>query len=232
MTLVKEEVDQATRRRPRSDATKAISLIEAANALSLPAFRQRFLPDYPLQGPMVLDIAALQPEYRITLESSSTIPSLEFTACFNLVADTSSEAYSNSTKGWSPSRKRKEMRLPDLRYLLVKPTSSPDSPVEGFMSFMFTYEDGHEVVYCYEIHIAPRLQGYGVGKYLMGLMHDIGRRSGVEKAMLTVFLENKGALAFYEKLGYREDEYSPGPRKLRNGVVKKPGYIILSKSLK
>lgn len=125
------------------------------------------------------------------------------------------------------------MRLPDLRYLLVKPAASTAADnVEAFLSFMITYEDGHEVVYCYEIHLLDHLQGCGLGKHLMGIMEEVGRKVGVEKGMLTVFLENEGALRFYKKLGYVEDDYSPRPRKLRSGVVKKPDYIILSKALK
>ncbi|KAF6234827.1 hypothetical protein HO173_007047 [Letharia columbiana] len=59
----------------------------------------------------------------------------------------------------------------------------------------------------------------------------MGRKAGVEKAMLTVFKRNKAAMQFYERLGYEEDEYSPRPKKLRNGVVKELDYLILSKSL-
>lgn len=210
------------------DASMALPRIEAANALSPTVFRARFLPDDLCLGPVIQNIK----ECALTLESSSTISSVKFEACFDLVASTSSGAYLASSKGWSPNKKRKEMNLPDLRYLLVEPTSSTDVLIEGFMSFMLTYEDGHEVIYCYEIHLFPRLQGAGVGRYLMGLMEDVGKRAGVEKAMLTVFVENQRALAFYEKLGYREDGFSPQPRKLRNGVIKKPDYVILSKSLK
>ncbi len=205
--------------------------IEAANSVSVPVFTAKFLPECPLPSPVILNIEALESQYAITLEASSTISPCAFTKCFNLVASTSSGAYSTSSKGWSPSKKRKEMRLPDLRYLLLKSNSSSDASVEGFISFMLTYEDGCEVIYCYEIHLSSRLRGYGVGKHLMRLMEDVGRRVGVEKAMLTVFLENQGGLAFYEKMGYHEDDYSPEPRKLRNGVVKKPDYIILSKPL-
>ncbi len=210
----------------------AVPSIEAANALPLTVFKARFLPDLPLSGPMILKINGPGPEYALTIEASSTIPPLKLEACFNLVANTSSDAYTVSSKGWSPSKKRREMRLPDLRYLLVELSSPADVEVEGFMSFMLTYEDGHEVIYCYEIHLYPQLQGYGVGKHLMGLMEEVGRRVGVEKAMLTVFVENQRALTFYETLGYSEDDYSPEPRKLRNGVIKKPDYVILSKSLK
>ena len=204
--------------------------VEAANALSLPTFTSQFLPT---------SLPSLQFEhpqtsacYHITLESSSTLTSTDFTACFRLIATTSASAYSGSSIGWSPAKKRKEMRLPDLRYLIVKPgTSTAADKVEAFLSFMITYEDGHEVIYCYEIHLSEHLQGCGLGKHLMGIMEVVGRRVGVKKAMLTVFLENEGALRFYERVGYVEDEYSPRPRKLRNGVVKKPDYIILSKEL-
>lgn len=121
-----------------------------------------------------------------------------------------------------------------MRYLLVKAVvenAVVTEGVEGFVSFMLTYEDGYEVIYCYEIHLKPLLRGNGVGKQLIGMMEEVGRKAGVAKAMLTVFVENEGALKFYEKLGYEEDEFSPGPRKLRNGVVKNPTYIILSKAL-
>jgi len=214
------------------DALMALPRIEAANALSLAVFRARFLPDDLWFGPVIQKIDGLRTGYALTLESSSTISSAKFEACFNLVASTSSGAYSASSKGWSPSKKRKEMRLPDLRYLLVESMSSTDVPIEGFVSFMLTYEDGHEVIYCYEIHLSPRLQGCRIGRNLMGVMEDVGKRAGVEKAMLTVFVENQRALVFYEKLGYSEDDFSPQPRKLRNGVIKRPDYVILSKSLK
>ena len=64
----------------------------------------------------------------------------------------------------------------------------------------------------------------------MSLFEDTGRRIGLEKGMLTVFKANTAALAFYERLGYGVDEFSPEPRELRNGTVKEPDYLILSKS--
>lgn len=100
------------------------------------------------------------------------------------------------------------------------------------MSFMLTYEDGVEVIYCYEIHLAQNFQGKGLGRRLIKMMEEVGREAGVDKAMLTVFVANNAALGFYERLGYEEDEYSPQSRKLRNGVVKKSDYVILSRPLK
>lgn len=102
-------------------------------------------------------------------------------------------------------------------------------PIAGFLSFMITEEDGHEVVYCYELHLQPGLQGKGVGRRMMELMEMIGERVGVEKAMLTVFRSNQRAVKAYGSWGYGVDEFSPEARKLRDGTVKEPSYVILSK---
>ncbi|MCJ1376400.1 hypothetical protein MMC20_007642 [Loxospora ochrophaea] len=204
--------------------------IEGINEISLASFKSQFFPDQSSSSAFThpRDLT----KYCITLELSSTITESDLNRCFNIVAETSARDYRESSVGWSPRGKRKEMRLPDLRYLLVKPVSFPQaSAVEAFSSFMMTYEDGHEVVYCYEIHVSSHLRGSGLGRQLMDTMETMGKKVGVEKAMLTVFVKNEGALRFYERLGYQEDEYSPKPRKLRRGTIKTPDYVILSKRL-
>ncbi|KAL8837784.1 MAG: hypothetical protein Q9170_002402 [Blastenia crenularia] len=197
--------------------------IEDANILPLAAYRAKFLPSpLTLEGP-------IRESHLIHFESSSTIFRDDLNACYKLVAASSADAYAASSVGWSPTKKRKEMKLPDLRYLLL--VNDIDSQVEGFLSFMLTYEDAHEVVYCYELHLVAWLQGQGLGRYLMGLMETVGSNAGVQKSMLTVFVENNAAINFYNKLGYTKDDFSPEPRTLRNGTVKMPTYVILSKSL-
>lgn len=52
----------------------------------------------------------------------------------------------------------------------------------------------------------------------------------VHKNMLTCFLSNAKGLAFYKRLGFAEDEISPGPRHLRGKVVN-PDYVIMSKAV-
>ena len=121
----------------------------------------------------------------------------EFKTCFGLIESTSRENYRLSSVGWSAAKKKQEMRLPDMRYLLLR----LDNSIKGFLSFMVTYEDGREVIYCYELHLQPSLRGKGVGRRLIEVMEHIGRNVKVEKAMLTVFLDNEGGLRFYEKLG-------------------------------
>ena len=179
----------------------------------------------------------------LDIYTAKSIPDADFEACFGLIELTSSNAYGGSSVGWSPLKKRKEMKLPDMRYLIAREGSRTVNPnlngssaptqgqILGFLSFMVTYEDGKEVIYCYEIHMSPMAQGLGLGKQLMLTLEDIGWRVGLEKAMLTVFKSNTKALRFYDRLGFVVDEYSPQPRKLRNGTVKEADYLILSKRL-
>ena len=207
--------------------------IETLNSLPFTDFRTQFwLSDNSIESTHD-DLP-----WQLTLESSSTISPGDFDACFQLISQTSSKDYAASSSGWHPARKRKEMRLPDLKYVLLKQRSSGtktakggSSNLDGFMSFMLTYEDGVEVIYCYEIHLEKRCQGRGLGRCLIKHMEEVGRKAGVKKAMLTVFRANETARRFYERLDYEEDEYSPRPKKLRSGVVKEADYVILSKSL-
>lgn len=216
--------------------------VEAANALSLSDFLAKYLPN---GLPTIPDTARVarddrEGDLKVSMADSRSLEEPDFLLCFGLIESTSLSDYRLSEKGWHPREKEKEMRLPDLKYILLKraiTTSAVARAVEidmldGFLSFMITYEDGKEVVYCYEVHLGKTVRGLGAGKYLVETMEEIGRNVGVEKSMLTVFKSNEGALRFYERLGYAVDEYSPGPRRLRNGTVKEASYLILSKSLR
>lgn len=179
-----------------------------------------------------------QETYSLEVYSSASIPQADLDACFDLVELTSSEAYKQSSVGWSRVRKKKEMKLSDMRYILVRKDLAGNGAeheegtgVEGFLSFMVTYEDGLEVIYCYEIHLSPAIRGKGIGAQLMRLYEEAGRKAELKKAMLTVFRQNNISMPFYKKLGYEVDVFSPKPKRLRNGVVKEADYLILSKSL-
>lgn len=92
-------------------------------------------------------------------------------ACFDLIEETSGDDYRHSSFGWHPAVKKKEMRSPDLRYILVKADGKAGKEergdvdgdgkdsIYGFMSMMPTFENGEPVVYLYEIHLRPELQG-------------------------------------------------------------------------
>ncbi|EXJ65554.1 hypothetical protein A1O7_01895 [Cladophialophora yegresii CBS 114405] len=213
---------QSKKSQDRADGEGKV--VETVNALSCQDFFQKYEPhearvkllssDPQLDSVTVDDAASLSEPWRET--------------CLRLIEHTSAHDYDSSDFGWSVSRKRKEMKLPELKYI----TLLGQGTIAGFMSFMVTYEDGLEVLYIYEIHFFPHWQGKGLGKQLMDVVGKIALNIGLAKVMLTVFRANKRAVDWYTKLGYQEDDFSPGPRKLRNGTVKESSYIIMSKQLK
>lgn len=171
-------------------------------------------------------------------------------ACFALIEETSGEDYRRSSVGWHPAVKRKEMRSPDLRYILIKTAAGKKdsnkeeennedgepSQIHGFLSLMPTYENGQPVVYVYEIHLGAQLQGAGLGALLMKdfalatACNVLAGNTGVGggKVMLTCFKSNERGRRFYEGLGFVVDESSPRDRKLRGGKVVTSDYVILS----
>jgi N-alpha-acetyltransferase 40 len=94
--------------------------------------------------------------YSIVLAESQTVSNDDLQACFNLIEETSREDYASSSTKWQPAKKLKEMKTPGLRYILVKDEAGG---IRGFTSMLPVYEEGQPVVYCYEIHLKPDLQG-------------------------------------------------------------------------
>ena len=202
----------------------AQKLVDDVNALSQTAFAEKYVPSKHNQP-----FATASAAYSIKPCRSDDLEPADFNACFNLIRDTSSAAYKNSSRGWHPRAKKEEMREKDMWYLLVR---AGEDSVAAFTSFMITIEDDYPVVYVYEIHLSPTLRGQQLGAHLMDIVEGVGREAGMMKAMLTVFTSNEGAERFYRKRGYETDEFSPQERKLRGGKVKRPDYVILSKSLR
>jgi len=77
-------------------------------------------------------------------------------------------------------------------------------------------------------HITHRT---GLGAFIMGLVHGMAEKIEVEKIMLSVWTRNEKAVAFYRRMGFDKDEFSPEPRVLRNGSVKECEYLIMSKAV-
>ncbi|KAM0440944.1 hypothetical protein ACHAPT_000247 [Fusarium lateritium] len=199
--------------------------IETANKKSDDDFVQEYLK--PSDGWPQWTHPRNDTVYTLSLSRPTTMRDDELEACFNLVDETSGADYRSSSLGWHAAGKRKEMRSPDLRYILVK---DGDGEINGFMSLMPTFEDKEPVVYCYEIHLKPDLQGTGLGRKLMGYLMDVADNIGsVDKVMLTCFVSNASGLKFYEKLGFDKDDSSPRERKLRGGKVVMPDYVIYSR---
>ncbi|KAK0713907.1 acyl-CoA N-acyltransferase [Lasiosphaeria miniovina] len=170
-------------------------------------------------------------KYSIGLAQPSNLSDNDLTACFHLIEETSRQDYENSAGNWHPENKLAEMRSPELRYVLVKDCDT--ATVCGFTSLMPTFEAGQPVIYCYEIHLKPEVQGTGLGSLLMSFHTTVAASlPPVTKVMLTCFLSNQRGLDFYKKLGFEVDDISPGPRNLRSGKVFNPDYVIMSKAVR
>ena len=159
-------------------------------------------------------------------------------ACYDLVEQTSRKDYEASAAKWRPAEKRNEMRETDLRYIVVREDVEKDKYADkdrlaAFTSLMPTHEEGHAVVYCYEIHLQPDLQSTGMGALLLGFQSIVASNLGppISKVMLTCFLSNTHALAFYRKQGFVTDAASPEARTLRSGKKFVPDYMILSRGV-
>ncbi|TAQ87662.1 hypothetical protein B7494_g4002, partial [Chlorociboria aeruginascens] len=191
---------------------KAVSIF-VANSKTLEQFIEDNLPSSNEWASFTHPTTKIS--YTLTLHDPSSLSLADLEACFNLISSTSKHDYQNSQNGWKPRSKWKEMQLLDLKYLVVR----LGEEVKGFMSFMPTYEDEIAVVYCYEIHLEIELRGAGLGQELMTRLYGIAQNiTGVQKVMLTVFVNNERALNFYRKLGFEKDAFSPEPRVLRNGT--------------
>lgn len=202
------------------------TLIDDLNALDHDAFKSRFFRDAS-----TLKYEHNGTHWNATLYFGRLMCSLLFEQCFKLIETTSRHDYEPSSFGWHPRLKQREMREPEMRYLRVEKTAMGQK-FGGFVSFMFTHDStpAVPVLYIYEIHLAESARGKGLGGFLMRMVENVAREAGVEKVMLTCFLSNENALAFYHKLGFEVDACSPGDRRTRNKVVK-ADYVIMSKNM-
>lgn len=130
--------------------------------------------------------------------------------------------------GWSNPKKKKQLAAEASRYLIAwAPDEAKGRRPVGYINFRF---EKHEcepvpVLYCYELQLEPEVQRKGLGQAMMRLLELIAVKQGMERVMLTVFRNNEAAKAMYAKMGYTEDEISPG----YDNKSKADKYIILSK---
>ncbi|KAL5389773.1 hypothetical protein DPSP01_002264 [Paraphaeosphaeria sporulosa] len=179
--------------------------------------------------------------YKLELRPSTKLSHSDRGACLDIVRHTSMAAYKASRMGWHTPSKRTEMANKDMAYILVRATDGTrdafgpgiDTNIVGFISFMIDYDDPpndhRQVVYIFEIHLAERLRGKGLGKWLMFTVEAMAQSVTIKKTMLTVFVSNKAAIQAYKRMGYDKDEASPSDRETRGRIIPSD-YWIMSKS--
>ncbi|MBW3632081.1 MAG: GNAT family N-acetyltransferase [Chloroflexi bacterium] len=67
------------------------------------------------------------------------------------------------------------------------------------------YFTGHPRAYVDVMVVAAEVEGKGIGRALMDYVERWARDRSCREVVLDVFAENHGAIAFYDRLGYRPD---------------------------
>ncbi|PIA63796.1 hypothetical protein AQUCO_00201255v1 [Aquilegia coerulea] len=153
---------------------------------------------------------------------------------------------------WSTEEKlkRREMVAPEARYIFVREDPNAiatdisslsenmekhncwigdGNPVVGFVQYRFVVEEDVPVAYVYELQLEGRVQGKGLGKFLMQLIELIARKNRMGAVVLTVQKANVSAMNFYiNKLRYVISTISPSKVDPLLGAEK--SYEILCKT--
>ncbi|XP_050121102.1 uncharacterized protein LOC126598787 isoform X2 [Malus sylvestris] len=145
--------------------------------------------------------------------------------------------------------KRREMVAPEARYIFVREASNASAsemltmseqertsasceergPMVGFVHFRFVIEEELPVLYVYELQLEPRVQGKGLGKFLMQLIELIARKNHMGAVVLTVQKSNSVAMNLYlSKMRYIISTISPSRVDPLIGIEK--SYEILCKA--
>ncbi|XP_059300098.1 uncharacterized protein LOC132052533 isoform X2 [Lycium ferocissimum] len=142
--------------------------------------------------------------------------------------------------------KRREMVSSEARYIFVYEISNVDTDIMfklsrkgrsnadgvddkgrlvAFVHHRFTIEEEIPVLYVYELQLEHRVQGKGLGKFLMVLIELIAQKNKMRAVMLTVQKANMIAMNFYRnKQRYRISTMSPSQMGLQTN------YEILCKT--
>ncbi|CAH8252719.1 unnamed protein product [Arabidopsis lyrata] len=138
--------------------------------------------------------------------------------------------------------KRKEMSSADAHYIFVRElrfgkayeistrraSMEQCNQIAGFVHYRFTLEEEIPVLYVYEIQLESRVQGKGLGEFLMQLIELIASKNRMSAIVLTVLTSNALAMTFYTSiLGYRISSISPSKANLLTFSAK---YEILCKT--
>jgi ribosomal protein S18 acetylase RimI-like enzyme len=225
------------------------NVVVSTNKLASDDFESKCIPQSMLRhqrNPSSADLDSVE-SFDIMFAYARDVPQSVLEQGYKLIETTSRSDYEDSTLGWRPKHKKKEMRQSEMRYLTAWRTpdaakhddsrkddhSEENRDFQGFLSFMVTHEAGCAVLYIYEIHLAASARGKGLGQHLMGLVEAVAHRLGpsIEKVMLTCFVANTHAVEFYRKSGFIIDDSSPEARQTRGKLIE-PEYLIMSKSTK
>jgi [ribosomal protein S18]-alanine N-acetyltransferase len=96
---------------------------------------------------------------------------------------------------WTPRRVIDRIRCPETAVL----TASEASWIVGFAIMEFGEEEAHLEL----LGIAPGYRRHGIGRSLVSWLEESALTAGISIVRLELRANNRGALHFYQRLGYR-----------------------------
>lgn len=146
--------------------------------------------------------------FRFQMQRMEELSATDRIAIVDLFEQNMKQMYLQSTWGYDPEEKYKELFHTDSRYLISR---NPADVIVAFVHYRFVLETSQwPALYVYEIQVSPVTQRTGVGRYLMTVLEDVAIKWHLKAIMLTVFTFNNAALEFYkEKLQFQIDASSP-----------------------
>ncbi|OCH95791.1 hypothetical protein OBBRIDRAFT_787999 [Obba rivulosa] len=136
-------------------------------------------------------------------------------AVFTLWEKNMHSLYVDSSFGWDPPSKKRELFHPLSRFIVLHQiddsasVGSLQKDLIAFAMFRFEREDGQNELYCYELQVHEKTRRMGLGRYLMQQLASIGRNWHMEKIVLTCLKANVNARSFYVASGFELDPTSP-----------------------
>lgn len=104
---------------------------------------------------------------------------------------------------WSVRHFRDALRnAPRTRILLLRSPFTPSHPERGLQAYSVVQAVADEM-HVHNLAVPPETRRRGLGRLLMELALDWGRRRGARRAYLEVRPTNAAALALYGSLGFR-----------------------------
>lgn len=106
--------------------------------------------------------------------------------------------------GWSWSADRVLQAMADRSTNVA--VLEPGGQLQGFGIMQYLDDEAHLVL----LAIAPHRRHQGLGRQLLAWLEDAARVAGNTAIRLECRADNRNAIAFYHRLGYRETDRVPG----------------------
>lgn len=112
------------------------------------------------------------------------------------------KAYSDSA--FTAEKIRNELNNPDSRFYFIYSNNTPAGYLKVNVDSAQSEPMGHDSLEVERIYILQKYHKQGLGKELLNLSYDIARELNKNKIWLGVWEENKNAIGFYKKQGFKK----------------------------